>query len=75
MTNSIDDLGQAEVMLVIGSNTTEAHPIIGIELKKAAQARHASSSWSTRARIPLVDHAEQLAAASSPAPTSRSSTP
>jgi formate dehydrogenase alpha subunit len=37
MTNSIDDLGQADVVLVIGSNTTEAHPIIGIELKKAAR--------------------------------------
>jgi predicted molibdopterin-dependent oxidoreductase YjgC len=37
MTNSIDDLAQADVVLVIGSNTTEAHPIIGIELKKAAR--------------------------------------
>lgn len=38
MTNSIADLGQAQVILVIGSNTTEAHPIIGIELTRAAAA-------------------------------------
>ena len=38
MTNSIADLGQAQVILVVGSNTTEAHPIIGIELTRAARA-------------------------------------
>jgi len=38
MTNSIADLKQAQVILVIGSNTTEAHPIIGIELTRAAEA-------------------------------------
>jgi predicted molibdopterin-dependent oxidoreductase YjgC len=37
MTNSIGDLGMADVILVVGSNTTEAHPIIGIELKRAAR--------------------------------------
>lgn len=35
MTNSIGDLSQAEVFFVIGSNTTEAHPIVGLEIKKA----------------------------------------
>lgn len=37
MTNSIADLGDAQVVLVIGSNTTEAHPVIGIELTRAAR--------------------------------------
>jgi formate dehydrogenase alpha subunit len=37
MTNSIGDLALADVALVIGSNTTEAHPIIGNELTKAAR--------------------------------------
>jgi formate dehydrogenase major subunit len=32
MTNSIDDLGQADVTLIIGSNTSEAHPIISIKI-------------------------------------------
>ncbi len=32
MTNSIADIHEADVMLLIGSNTTEAHPVIGIEV-------------------------------------------
>lgn len=41
MSNSIDDLEQAGVILVIGSNTTEAHPIIGIEMLKAVRQKGA----------------------------------
>ncbi len=37
MTNSIDDLDQANAIFVIGSNTTECHPIIGAAIKRAAQ--------------------------------------
>lgn len=58
MTNSIDDLGQAQVILVIGSNTTEAHPIIGIELKRAARRGTRIFVIDPR-RIPLVKHAER----------------
>ena len=36
MTNSIDDLEQAEAIFVIGSNTTECHPVIGAAIKRAA---------------------------------------
>src|SRR5665647_3383363 len=35
MTNTMDDIEQAKAILVIGSNTTEAHPIIGLRVKKA----------------------------------------
>ncbi|MCE7735751.1 MAG: formate dehydrogenase subunit alpha [Candidatus Heimdallarchaeota archaeon] len=36
MTNSIDDLtNEAKVIFVIGSNTTEAHPVIGVKIKQA----------------------------------------
>jgi len=56
MTNSIGDLGEADVMLVVGSNTTEAHPIIGIELKRAA-ARGTRIVVIDPRRIALVDHA------------------
>jgi len=35
MTNSISELGDARCILAIGTNTTEAHPIIGLEVKKA----------------------------------------
>ncbi len=37
MTNSIDDLDQADAIFVIGSNTTECHPVIGAAIKRAAQ--------------------------------------
>ena len=35
MTNSIDELKNAECIFVIGSNTTEAHPVIGLVIKEA----------------------------------------
>jgi formate dehydrogenase alpha subunit len=35
MTNSINEVRDARCILAIGTNTTEAHPIIGLEVKKA----------------------------------------
>ncbi len=35
MTNSIPEIRDTELMFVIGSNTTEAHPIIAMEMKRA----------------------------------------
>jgi len=35
MTNSIDELKDADCIFVIGSNTTEAHPVIGLSIKEA----------------------------------------
>ncbi len=37
MTNSINDIGDAACILAIGTNTTEAHPIIGFNIKKAVR--------------------------------------
>jgi len=37
MTNSIGDIPEAECMFIIGSNTTEAHPIIGFNVKRAVR--------------------------------------
>jgi formate dehydrogenase alpha subunit len=37
MTNSIADIERAEVFLVVGSNTTEAHPIIGNAVRRAVR--------------------------------------
>ncbi len=35
MTNSIDDVAQeAQAYFVIGSNTTENHPVIGMRLRQ-----------------------------------------
>jgi formate dehydrogenase alpha subunit len=37
MTNSIPEIENNDVIFVIGSNTTETHPIIGLRMKKAVQ--------------------------------------
>jgi len=37
MTNSVDDIKFSDVAVVIGSNTTEAHPVIGYELIRCVQ--------------------------------------
>ncbi len=37
MTNSIDEIRDADFLLVIGSNTSEAHPIIAMEMKRAVR--------------------------------------
>ena len=50
MTNSIADIHQADVLLVTGSNTTEAHPVISLEMK-AAVRKHG-------ARLILIDPRE-----------------
>jgi formate dehydrogenase alpha subunit len=35
MTNSISEIGDADCIFIIGSNTTEAHPVIALEVKRA----------------------------------------
>jgi len=37
MTNSINEIGDAACIFVIGSNTTAAHPIIALEIKRAVR--------------------------------------
>ena len=37
MTNSIGEIKDVDTLFIIGSNPTEAHPIIGLEMKKALQ--------------------------------------
>ncbi len=37
MTNSINEIGDAACILAIGTNTTAAHPVIGLEVKRAVQ--------------------------------------
>ena len=42
MTNSIHDIVEADVLLVTGSNTTEAHPVISLQMKRAVRKHGAS---------------------------------
>lgn len=37
MTNSISEIEQAELLFLIGTNTTEAHPVIGYKMRQAAR--------------------------------------
>lgn len=37
MTNPISEIKDAELMLLVGTNTTEAHPIVGYEMRQAAR--------------------------------------
>lgn len=37
MTNSIDEIGKATTLFAIGTNTTAAHPIVGLRIKDAVR--------------------------------------
>jgi len=58
MTNSIEDIAtHAAVYLVIGSNTTEQHPVIGFRIRQAVKQRGAKLVVADPRRIDLVDFA------------------
>jgi len=57
MTNSIPEIRDTELMFVIGSNTTEAHPIIAMEMKRAV-GRGAKLIVADPRRIWLADVAD-----------------
>lgn len=58
MTNSIEDLtGKADVFFIIGSNTTEAHPVIGMKIKQAVRNRDAKVILADPRKIDMADHA------------------
>lgn len=59
MTNSIDDLPRADVIFVIGSNTTECHPIIGAAIKRAAVQGDTTLIVADPRAIELTDYAAQ----------------
>jgi len=57
MTNAISDIGDAACVLAIGTNTTEAHPVIGFEIKKAVRKGTRLIVANPR-EIELVQHAD-----------------
>jgi predicted molibdopterin-dependent oxidoreductase YjgC len=58
MSNSIDDLANdAKAYLVIGTNTTEQHPVIGMRIRQAVKQRGALLIVADPRNIPLVDFA------------------
>jgi len=57
MTNSIDEIRYAKCILAIGTNTTDAHPVIGMEVKQAS--RNGTKLIVANPReIELVQHAD-----------------
>ena len=57
MTNTIKDIIDADLIFVTGSNTTEAHPVIGARIRQA-QKRGAKIIVADPRKIDLVDNAE-----------------
>lgn len=56
MTNSIDEIRDADCIFITGSNTAESHPVISYDVVRAAR-RGANVIIVDPRRIPLVDHA------------------
>ena len=57
MTNSIAELVRAKCIFVIGSNTTEAHPVIGLRIKEAVVGNGAALIVADPRRIDLTHFA------------------
>ena len=57
MTNSVREIGDADVILVTGSNTTEAHPVIGNLIKHAVKYKGARLILADPRRIELAEYA------------------
>ena len=55
MSNSIADIRHADCIFVIGSNTTENHPVIALEVKAAVRQGKAKLIVADPRRIELVD--------------------
>lgn len=65
MTNSFDDIADdAALYFIIGSNTTEQHPVLGMRIRQAIKQRGAKLIVCDPRRIPLADlatlHIRQL---------------
>jgi formate dehydrogenase alpha subunit len=56
MTNSIEDFQKADVLLAIGTNTTECHPVIGNIIKNAVRFHGIKLIVADPRAIQLTDH-------------------
>ena len=57
MTNSISDIEEADTIFVIGSNTTEGHPVIGSQIKRVVKYRGVPLIVADPRRIELTRYA------------------
>jgi formate dehydrogenase major subunit/formate dehydrogenase alpha subunit len=59
MTNSIRDIAEeSRCIFIIGSNTTEQHPVIGIQSRRAARQRGAKLIVADPRRIDIAEYAD-----------------
>ncbi len=58
MTNSLDDLRDAACILAIGTNTTEAHPVIGMNMRQSVRAGKTRLIVANPLKIGLVGFAD-----------------
>ncbi len=58
MTNSIAELEKADCIFIIGSNTSENHPVIAVEIKKAVKEKGALLIVADPRKIGMTDYAE-----------------
>ena len=58
MTNSFDDIANdAQVYFIIGSNTTENHPVLGMRIRQAVKQRGAKLILCDPRSIPIAEFA------------------
>ena len=58
MTNSLDDMANdAKIYFIIGSNTTENHPVLGMRLRQAVKQRGAKLILCDPREIPIAEFA------------------
>jgi formate dehydrogenase alpha subunit len=58
MTNSMDDIAnQSQIYFIIGSNTTENHPVLGMRVRQAVKQRGAKLILCDPRNIPIADFA------------------
>jgi formate dehydrogenase alpha subunit len=55
MTNSIEEIGHADCIFIIGSNTTENHPVVALEVKRAVRQGKAKLIVADPRKIELAD--------------------
>jgi formate dehydrogenase alpha subunit len=60
MTNSIEDIGEADCILITGSNTSECHPVIADVVRRAVQRRGAKLIVVEPREITLAREAHQF---------------
>ncbi|MEA3345752.1 MAG: formate dehydrogenase subunit alpha [Chloroflexota bacterium] len=59
MTNSFDDIAEeAEIYFIIGSNTTEQHPVLGMRIRQEVKERDAKLIVCDPREIPIADFAD-----------------